>query len=132
MKIQVKDFMSSPVITAMSDHSISEIREIMKENDINAMPVIAYANDTLKVDMTIEGVITSTDISKGFKDSTLVKDVMSATNVLVVHPNTNAKSAAKMMLKQNKHHVVVMNDGKVEGMISSLDFVRLVAEYKLE
>lgn len=132
MKIQVKDFMSSPVISAMSDHSISEIRAIMKENVINAMPVIAYANDTLKVDMTIEGIITSTDISKDFKDSSLVKDVMSATNVLVVHPNTNAKSAAKMMLKQKVHHIIVMDDGKVEGMISSLDFVKLVAEYKFE
>jgi signal-transduction protein with cAMP-binding, CBS, and nucleotidyltransferase domain len=30
------------------------------------------------------------------------------------------------------HHVVVMDDGEIIGMLSSLDFVKLIAEHALE
>ncbi|WP_417201408.1 CBS domain-containing protein [Bizionia sp.] len=36
------------------------------------------------------------------------------------------------MLRHDVHHMVVMDEGNIVGMISSLDFVKLVAEYSLE
>lgn len=132
MRIQVKDFMSAPVTAAMMDENVLEIRTLMKEKGIHAIPIVSYANDKLKVEETIKGIITATDISEEISDDATVEDVMTSSNVHVVHVDSSAKSAAKMMLKHNVHHIVAMEDGEIKGMISSLDFVKLVAEHSLE
>ena len=132
MRIQVKDFMSAPVTAAMMDENIKEVRNLMKENGIHAIPVVSYANDGLKIEETIKGIITATDISEEVSDDSSVEEVMTASKVHVVHVDASAKSAARMMLKHNVHHIVAMEDGEIKGMISSLDFVRLVAEHTLE
>lgn len=131
MRIQVKDFMSAPVTTAMGEQSVLEIRTLMKEEGIHAIPIISYSNDTVKVEMNIQGIITATDISQEVSDNATVEDVMTSSNVHVVHIDSSAQAAAKLMLKHNVHHILVMDDGKIEGMISSLDFVKLVAEHSL-
>lgn len=132
MRIQVKDFMSTPVTTAMGEDSVLEIRTLMKENRIHAIPIISYTNDKLKVEMTIQGIVTATDISKEVSDNTTVADVMTSSIVHVVHVNSSAKAAAKMMLKHKVHHIIAMEDGEIKGMISALDFVKLVAKHSLE
>ena len=132
MRIQVKDFMSAPVTTAMVDQNVLEIRMLMKEKGIHAIPIISCSNDTLKVEMTIQGIVTATDINKEVSEDTTVADIMTSSNIHIVHPDSSAKSAAKMMLKHNVHHIIVMHDGEIKGMISSLDFTKLVAEHSLE
>ncbi len=131
MRIQVKDFMSAPVTTAMGEHRVLEIRTLMKEKGIHAIPIISYSNDTLKVEMTIQGIITATDISKEVSDEATVEDVMTSSSVHVIHADSSAQAAAKMMLRHKVHHIVVMDEVKITGMISSLDFVKLVAEHSL-
>ena len=132
MRIQVKDFMSTPVTTASGEISVREIRLIMKEKGIHAIPIISYSKEPSHEEMTIRGIITSSDINKEMHNNTAVEDVMTSSSVHVVHTNSSAQAAAKMMLRHEVHHMIVMDDGKIEGMISSLDFVKLVAEYKFE
>jgi CBS domain-containing protein len=132
MRIQVKDFMSTPVTTAIADDNVLEIRTLMKEKGIHAIPIIKYSNDKLKVEMTIKGIITATDISKEVSDYATVDSIMTTTSFHVVHVDSSAKSAAKMMLKHDVHHIIAMEEGEIKGMISSLDFVKLVAEHSLE
>ena len=52
--------------------------------------------------------------------------------VSVVHPDSSAQSAAQMMIKKGVHHLVVMEEGAIVGILSSSDFVKLVSEYQLE
>lgn len=132
MRIQVKDFMSSPVTTAMGEHNVLEIRTLMKEKGIHAIPIILYSNDKLKVETTIQGIITATDISKEVSDDATVADVMTSSSVHVVHVDSSAKAAAKMMLKHKVHHIIAMENGEIKGIISALDFVKLVAEHSLD
>jgi CBS domain-containing protein len=131
MRIQVKDFMSTRVTTAIGEDSVQEIRALMREKGIHAIPIISYTNDTLKVEMTIRGIVTATDISEEVHENAAVEDVMTSSNVHVVHLDSSAQAAAKMMLRHKVHHIVVMDEGKIKGMISSLDFVKLVAEHSL-
>ena len=131
MRIQVKDFMSAPVTTAIEEDNVIEIRMLMKEKGIHAIPIISCSNDTLKVERTIQGIITSTDINKEVSENTTVGDIMTSLNIHIVHPDSSAKAAAKMMLKHNVHHIIVMQDGEINGMVSSLDFTKLVAEHSL-
>lgn len=132
MRIQVKDFMSSPVTTATGEESVADIRALMKDKGIHAIPIISYTNDKLKVEMTIQGIVTATDLSKDIHDDAIVSDIMTSSNVRVVHVDSSAQAAAKMMLRYKLHHIVVMDDGDIKGMISSQDFVKLVAQYALE
>ena len=132
MRIQVKDFMSTPVTTAVGEDTVQEIRALMKEKGFHAMPVVSYSKEIPQVEITIRGIITATDVSKKVHENATVEDVMTSSSVHVIHVDSSAQAAAKMMLRHKVHHIVVMDEGKIKGMISSLDFVKLVAKYSLE
>ena len=131
MRVQVKDFMSSPVITVVGENSVQEVRTLMKRNKIHAIPIIQYIKQLPEAEITIRGIITASDLDENVDDKTSVVDIMTK-NVHVIHKDSSARSAAKMMLKHKVHHLVAMEDGKIIGMISSLDFVKLVAAHTLE
>jgi predicted transcriptional regulator len=131
MRIQVKDFMSSPVITAKGNDSVRELRAVMTNKGIHAIPIITQSNQLPNLEVTIRGIVTLSDLCKNIDEKYSAEDIMTD-KVHVIHKDSSAESAAKMMLKHEVHHIVVMDEGKIIGMISSLDFVKLVAEYKLE
>ena len=131
MRIQVKDFMSSPVTSAIGDQSVSELMSLMKRESIHAVPVIEYSKKFPVIEYSIRGIITDTDFKKGTEEDIKIKDVMTKT-VHVIHKDSSAQAAAKMMRKHKVRHLIVMDDGKIIGMISSQDFVKLVAEHKLD
>jgi predicted transcriptional regulator len=57
----------------------------------------------------------------------LVADVMT-TKTHVVSIQSGIQDAAKMMDKNHVHHLVVMDNGQVEGIISAMDFVKIIAK----
>ena len=131
MRIQVQDFMSAPVKTTVGKTKIGEIRELMKYKRIHALPVVQYTKKLPEADVTIKGIVTVTDLSENTDDSLMAEDIMTS-KVHIIHRHSSAQSAAKMMLKRKVHHLVVMDEGKIVGMVSSLDFVKLVAEHVLD
>ena len=131
MRIQVKDFMATPVATAIGENKVSEIRALMDRKRIHALPIIRYDKKFPEVEVTIRGIVTSTDLSQDVSDRSLIEDIMTS-KVHIIHPESSAQAAAKMMLKHQVHHLVVMDKGKIIGMVSSLDFVKLVAKYNLQ
>ena len=42
--------------------------------------------------------------------------------------HNRVKDAAKVMVKHGVHHLVIMDDGKVVGMLSSMDIIKVYAE----
>lgn len=129
MRIQVKDFMSSPVTTAEGKTTIGEIKAMMQAKGIHAVPIVWPQED--EAEITIRGIVTTTDVMKNVDSNTPIDQVMAESNVQVIHIDSSVQAAAKMMLRHNVHHIVVMDDGRIEGIISSLDFVKLVAEQAL-
>ncbi len=123
MKIQVKDFMSTSVVAAEGKNKIGEIRAIMQNEKIHALPIV-YNSDG---NVMVQGIITSSDLCCQMDNNQPVEEAIKLGKVHVVATNASAKSAAEMMLKHHVHHLVVMENGKIVGMISSLDFVKLVA-----
>ena len=129
MRLQVNDFMTTNVITAEETTTVGEIRNIMKRNRIHAVPIMArMPND----EWGIQGIVTATDLCKRINDATPINEVMNDCRVHVVRSNMGAQAAAKNMLKHKVHHLVVMDDGNIIGMISSQDFVKLVAKLSLK
>ena len=130
MRIQVKDFMSSPVSTAVGENRVNEVRSLMDRKGIHAIPIIRYIKKLPDVEVAVRGIVTVTDLSKDIDGKSKVEEVMTP-NIHVIHKHSSARAAAKMMLKHKVHHLVVMDNGKITGMVSSLDFVKLVALHSL-
>lgn len=127
MSIQVKDFMSAPVTVVEGTLTVGEIRTLMQQKGIHAVPIVYKADD----EIVIRGIFTTSDLCCKIDDSIPVEDAVKFSRVYVLLPTTGAKSAAEMMRKHKIHHIVVMDNGNIVGMISSLDFVKLVATHSL-
>ena len=124
MSTQVRSFMKHPVFTCRLPEDVGNIRDLMHQKDCNAIPLVDVADNG---EVTIRGIVTSSDLVGVYDDTIDIQQVMTK-KVHVVNPNSNAQSAAKMMIKHNTHHLVAMEDGKIVGMVSSKDFVDLIAE----
>ena len=123
--------MSARVTTAAGETTVQEIRALMKKDGIHAIPIVSYDKGGPTAEMTIRGIVTASDISKNVHHGAPMENVMTSSSVHVVHTDSTAQAAAKMMLRHKVHHLVVMDKGKIKGMVSSLDFVKLVAEHSL-
>jgi CBS domain-containing protein len=122
--------MSAPVTITVGKKRVHEAREIMKQKGIHALPIIQYSKKLPEVEVTIKGIVTVTDLMENIDDNLFVEDIMTP-NVFIIHKHSSAQAAAKMMLKKKVHHLVVMDEGKIVGMVSSIDFAKLVAEHSL-
>ena len=117
--MRVEEIMSSPVTVTNRNNKVAHLKELFSRKNINAVPV-------LESDGTISGIVTSSDVAKCHDENELVQNIMSD-RVHIVLKNNRVKDAAKTMIKNRLHHLVVMEDGDVVGMISSLDIVALYA-----
>jgi len=59
-----------------------------------------------------------------------VEDVMSRTPV-TVNPNDPLGEVARVLVERQVHRVPVVDDGRLEGIITSLDLVSMIAEGKI-
>jgi len=124
MKTLVKDLMTYPLVTIPVDSDILYARELMERKGINALAVVEIAEE-----VTVLGMITSTDLRKVSDEQAMVADHMSR-NIEKVSKRQTALSAAHRMLNEGVHHLVVVDEEKPIGMLSSIDFVRMLTKEK--
>lgn len=117
--MRVEEIMTSPVVVTYRENAINNVRSLFERRGISAAPV-------LEKDGTISGIISSNDLARVKDDSAIVEDFMSD-RVHIVLPNNRVIDAANMMIKNSVHHLVVMENGEVRGMVSSMDIVRVYA-----
>ncbi len=111
------------IVTPLSmDDSIEAVESVMKASRVSSAPVY----DT---DGAILGIITANDLIKFQtmgKDPKAVKAWEICTyRPIEVTPDTPATEVAELMLTHQVHHVVVMDNEALMGIVSALDFVRL-------
>jgi len=118
--MKVSDQMTTPVVITQRNVRIQHVKEMFARKKVNAAPV-------LEEDGTITGIITSSDLVRATDEDSIVQDIMSD-RVHIAMKNNRLKDAASMMVKNGVHHLVVMEEGNVVGMISALDIVKVFAE----
>lgn len=111
------------VVTPVSmDDTIEEVEALMKSRRISSVPV--YDGDG-----AILGIVTSTDLVKlhaSGRDPKAVRAWEICTyRPIEVTPDTPLEKVAELMLEHKVHHVMVMENEALKGIVSSLDFVRL-------
>lgn len=118
--MRVEEVMSSPVVFTQRNVKVSYLKEMFTRKKINAVPVI-------EDDGTITGIVSSSDLVACHDENLYVEDIMSQRVHIGVRHNT-VKDAARTMVKYGVHHLVVMDDGDVIGMVSSMDVIKVYSE----
>lgn len=119
--------MTTKVVTAKPDDSLSKIKKILFEKGYHHIPVVKGKK--------LVGIITSFDLMKLDKkfseyDDILVKDVMT-TKVVTLYPNELVGAAAMIFLKHLFHGLPIVNEEKeLIGIVTTHDILKY--EFKKE
>jgi CBS domain-containing protein len=136
-KDMVKNWMSSPVVTATREMSLSEARRIISEKQIRALPVmendclvgIVTKRGLLRVDLSFMGDETG-HLNLNPADAK-IGDILTL-NPLTILPESNIPKAARIMLENKITALPVKENGKLIGILTNSDLLRFIlSEYPL-
>jgi CBS domain-containing protein len=119
--MKLKELMTPGPSFARPTDTLSQVAEMMKEEDVGAIPVVE--NDRLV------GIITDRDITvkavAAGKDpkQAPVRDYMS-TNVVTGRPDMDEREALTLMGREQIRRLPVVENGRLVGMVSMADFAR--------
>ncbi len=124
MSVTVAEVMVPRVVTARSGESVASVRERMVEGGIHALPVVNEEDRPL-------GIVTSSDLVQDCAPDQAVSEVMTP-KVYTVARDSDVRLAARLMRNRRLHHLLVVEGGKLVGMLSSFDLLRVVEEHRFE
>lgn len=122
--------MDRPISLLMNRHITTvdindTIDTVEKKMDANKLSCCALVVD---LKQSCFGVITYPDIvhfyERGKNPKTERAWELCTHKVIAVSPNTSARETAILMLKNKIHHIVILENQLIKGVVSSMDFVR--------
>jgi CBS domain-containing protein len=116
-ELHASEIMTTNVMTLSPDVMIENAAREMFENAISGMPVVDQ-------DGRLIGVVSEYDIIA--KQGKTVGDIMT-TDIVSVGEDTDPETIARMLTEQRIRRIPVVREGKVVGIISRSDLVRLFA-----
>jgi acetoin utilization protein AcuB len=123
--VPVSTVMTKEVVTARSDERLTAILALMEGHHISAIPIIDERHRPV-------GIITRSDLLRirmqGEIDHLTAGEIMTP-YVVWLPPGAPIASAAAAMFAERMHHALVLaEDRRVVGILSSLDLLRWLAE----
>jgi len=121
--IPVKDVMSSPVIMVSEGDNVNHVAKLLTDNDIGSIVVSDLKGNPV-------GLITERDIVTRIAAKNLLsvkvkaKEVMSSP-LKTIDSNSDIIEAANRMREYGIRRLVVMDGGKMVGVVSSRDIVTI-------
>lgn len=122
MNATIEDLMVKSVVTTRPHKSVGHVKDIMKTNGIQSVPVVGEDDQVL-------GIVTSTDMLEDTSDNTPVSHVMTK-NVYNVPLYSDVHIAARVMRNHKIHHVVVTHEQQLVGILSAFDLLKLVEDHR--
>lgn len=126
--MQIGDIARKEVITASSNVNLSEIANLMHQNEVGTIVIIDNKNDKTK----LLGIITDRDITlklTTFKErlpEVLVTDVMSK-NLLVLNNSQSLNEAIIAMREKGVRRAPIVDEkGNLSGIISADDLLFII------
>jgi len=115
----VAHVMTTDVTTVTTIDVVSTVRDALIDRHIGAVPVLDQHGG-------LAGIISATDLVEEWAPSMGVQTVMSD-EVTVTTPSTSSVDAARAMIEHRIHHLVVMDNARVAGIVSSFDLLHELA-----
>lgn len=129
------EIMQKDVFTIQDDQTVDELVDLLVREHIQGAPVVDR-------DGNLVGVVTQQDVffstvtldaksgSVARPDERVVAEVMTSPAVSATE-NTEVAGLCRMMHRLRIHRVPILKNGKVTGIISSLDIVGALADGRL-
>ena len=121
--MKIKDIMSPNPISVTKDSSIKSAAELMRKNDIGAVPVVDSESGKIKGILTDRDIITRC-VSKDLNTNTVTAAEIMTSKVITVCPENSVTESARIMAKNQIRRLPVCESGKVVGMVSLSDISR--------
>ncbi len=118
----VKELIVSPVTTCSVTTNVGEARDLMTIKKFSALPVVKVDNGSV----ILKGIVSYFDLSGVYDDRINIQQVMTS-NAEVISIDATVQEAAQLMLQKKIHHLVAVDGNEIYGIISSFDFVKVVA-----
>jgi CBS domain-containing protein len=116
----IAELMSTDVRTVTATDLVGTVRDLMVEHAVHGVPVVG-------ADGSVVGIMTSSDLVEGWDPAAGVETVMSEC-VVTTAPGTTVTEAARELLDRRIHHLVVVDNARVVGVVSSFDLLRALLE----
>jgi len=118
-----KELMRREVFTIREDATVDELIDLLVREHIHGCPVLDAAGELV-------GVVTQQDVflggstrgAKGAGSQITVADLMTSPAV-VASEDTDIASLGAMMLRLRIHRIPIVHEGKMTGIVSSLDII---------
>ena len=130
----VRDLMTKDVLTLERNEKLAVADDVMRLGRIRHLPIVdsdgALAGIVSQRDLFHSGLVKAlgygTHAQKQSLDLLVVKEAM-RTEVVTTTPETKLSEAAKLMLDKKIGCLVVVEAGKIAGILTESDFVKLYA-----
>jgi CBS domain-containing protein len=124
MNVTISDVMVPRPMTTTPHQTVAHVRSVMLEHGVSAMPVVD--GDGVPV-----GIVTSTDLMQDHPEGTPVSTFMTD-RVYSVPRYDGPHIAARIMRNHKIHHVVVTEEHRLVGILSSFDLLALVEDHRFQ
>lgn len=122
MNVTVDDLMVARVMTTTPHQTYGHVKRVLNEHSVSCMPVVNGEQEPV-------GIVSTTDFLEERSDETPVGQFMT-TKIFTVPRYADPSLAARIMRNHHIHHVVVTDEKKVVGIVSSFDLLRLVEDHR--
>jgi CBS domain-containing protein len=122
MSVKVHELMTNEVTTAQPHQTVGQIKGKMTKHSVSSVPVVSSDN-------TPVGVVSTSDILTVEKDGTPISNIMTE-KVYTIPEYEDVSVAARVMRNHKIHHLIVTQEQKVVGIISSFDLLKLVEGHR--
>ena len=152
----VREIMTAPVITIAPNASIQDVARLMREHSISALPVVTDAGQLVGIVTEIDlitrhapprqpqyipllwGLIPMRlDDYSTYKEqvrhilAVYVEQLMTR-DPATVSPTDTIEHAAELMIKPGHRSLPVMENGKLVGIVTRTDLVRVIEELEMD
>lgn len=123
--INVKEWMSTPVITISSEMTVLDAAKLMDKHVIGSLPVV----DSQKpVGILTERDIIRRVISKGLDSAKIkIKDCMTK-DIIAIDEDAGLMKISQLMHKNYFRRLIIIKRGKVVGIITAKDLIRILSQ----
>lgn len=119
---KVKGVMTKSVVTSEKNATLSDLTKLMASKNIGSVIIVDEKGEPA-------GIVTERDVvealGRGLDVNTKAESIMSHP-LITVTEDTTVHDALQLMLLKNIRHLVVVNEsGKMSGIVSMRDLVRI-------
>jgi CBS domain-containing protein len=149
-KRRVRDVMTTHVVQVHPDANVSDIARLMSEYDISGVPVVNDTGEVLGVVTELDMIIRNTRFKMpafiAFLDAIIyletpgqyrerVEHVLGATAreimsepAITIGPEASIEDLSELMVDRRMNPVPVVENGRLVGIVSRSDIIRLMVE----